>query len=83
MDSRERKNGAGALGARAALLLFLAALAARGTDDQATVERRLRDARKEFAGVDGYDFAVINDDIHRAVARVSAIICRSASCAAR
>jgi len=49
-------------------------LAARGTDDQATIERRLRDAQKEFAGVNGYDFAVVNDDIHRAVARVSAII---------
>ena len=49
-------------------------LARRGTDDPETVERRLHDAQQEFAGLNGYDFAVVNDDIHQAVAGVSAII---------
>ena len=42
-------------------------LRARGTDDEATIERRLANARREIEMAAGYDVHVINDELDRAV----------------
>lgn len=49
-------------------------LGGRGTEDPKTLALRLRNARDELAAVDGYQYVVVNDDLDRAVAQVSAII---------
>lgn len=45
----------------------------RGTDDDATIERRLARGREELAGAAWFDHLVINDDLERAVAEVEGI----------
>ncbi|MCB9528746.1 MAG: guanylate kinase [bacterium] len=45
----------------------------RGTDDDATIERRLTRGREELAGAAWFDHLVINDDLERAVAEVEGI----------
>jgi len=49
-------------------------LRGRGTEDAATVARRLRDALSELQEVERYEYVVVNDDLERAVAEVSSII---------
>jgi guanylate kinase len=69
-----------------ALLIFVQAptmddlasrLRARGTDDEATIERRLRNARRELELARDYDIHVINDEIDRAVDELAAILEKS------
>ena len=68
-----------------ALLVFIqvpslevleARLRARGTDDEATIERRLAAARRELEMASQYDVQVINDDLDRAVEELAAILIR-------
>jgi guanylate kinase len=49
-------------------------LEGRKTEDPATVRRRLDHAAAELAAVGEYGYAVVNDDLPLAVARVSAIL---------
>jgi guanylate kinase len=49
-------------------------LEGRNTEDAAAVRRRLDHAAEELAAVDEYGYAVVNDDLARAVARVCAIV---------
>jgi len=49
-------------------------LEGRNTEDPAAVRRRLDHAAAELAAVGEYGYAVVNDDLARAVVRVSAII---------
>ena len=69
-----------------ALLIFVhapspevleARLRARGTDDEATIQRRLANARREIALADRYDHQIINDDLDRAVDDLAAILTRN------
>jgi guanylate kinase len=59
-----------------------ARLRARGTDDELTIERRLRGARRELELASSYDVQVINDDLERAVGDLAAILTRK-GCGAR
>ena len=56
--------------------------AARGTDDEPTIERRLAGARRELELAASYDVHVINDDLDRAVDDLAAILTRN-GCGAR
>jgi guanylate kinase len=49
-------------------------LVSRAQDDQATIERRMRDALSEISHYDEYDFLVVNDDFARALAELRAIV---------
>jgi guanylate kinase len=49
-------------------------LETRRTEDRATLRRRLDRADEELAAVGEYDYAIVNDDLDHAVARVSAIL---------
>jgi guanylate kinase len=51
-----------------------ARLRARGTDNEATIERRLTNARREIEMAAGYDVHVINDELEPAVERLAAIL---------
>jgi guanylate kinase len=75
----------------AALLIFVqppspeileSRLRARGTDDEPTIERRLRGARREQELAASYDVHVINDDLDRAVEDIAAVLTRT-GCGAR
>jgi len=57
-------------------------LRARGTDDEATIERRLSGARRELEVAAGYDVHVINDELDRAVEELASILLRT-GCGAR
>ena len=46
----------------------------RGTEDEATLRRRLEQARRELARRGEYDHVVTNDDLDGAVARVKALL---------
>ena len=46
----------------------------RGTDDAATIEKRLRNATEEIEFADHYRFRVTNDDLDKAVAELEAIV---------
>ena len=46
----------------------------RGTEDEATIERRLRTARIEMEQATWFDHVVLNDDLERASQEVAAII---------
>jgi len=69
-----------------ALLIFLhapspesleARLRSRATDSEATILRRLANARAEVARADRYDHQIVNDDLHRAVEDLAAILTRN------
>ena len=69
-----------------ALLIFIqvpgeaeleARLRARGTDAEATIQRRLVNARAEIALAGKYDHQVLNDDLDRAVAELVSILSRN------
>jgi guanylate kinase len=49
-------------------------LRARGGSDEATIRRRLENARAELARAGEYQFEVINDDLESAVERLRAIV---------
>jgi guanylate kinase len=66
-----------------AILIFLAPpswpelarrLRSRGTEDEATVRRRLENARQELAKVEQYEYLIVNDRLREAVHRLRAII---------
>ncbi len=66
-----------------AVLIFLvppdvetlrARLDGRATDGEEVIRRRLENARKELARIDGYDYAVVNDDVERCVEDCLAVI---------
>jgi guanylate kinase len=69
-----------------ALLIFVhapspevleARLRSRATDDDATINRRLANARREIAQADRYDYQITNDDLERAVDELAAILTRN------
>ena len=49
-------------------------LRARGTDDEATIQRRLTNARRELELAKSYDVHVVNDDLDRCVDELAAIL---------
>ncbi len=51
-----------------------ARLAGRGTEDPATVARRLASAERELARRDEFDVRVVNDDLKQTVAALGAVI---------
>jgi guanylate kinase len=54
--------------------LLEARLRARGTDDEATIARRLTNARAELAVADQYDVQLINDDLDYAVEELASLL---------
>jgi guanylate kinase len=46
----------------------------RGTEDEATIQRRLANARKELERAGEYHYQVINDDLAAAVARLGELV---------
>jgi guanylate kinase len=53
---------------------LLERLRARKTEDHASVARRMLSALEEVRHAEDYQYVVVNDDLDRAVARVSAVI---------
>jgi guanylate kinase len=49
-------------------------LRSRSTDDEATIERRLRRAREELASAGQYDACIVNDDAEHALAELMALV---------
>ena len=49
-------------------------LVARGTDDKHVVEARMARANAEISHWDGYDYVLINDDVHRCFEQVLTIL---------
>ena len=49
-------------------------LRGRATDTESAIEGRLIRARQEYQEADFYDYLIINDDVERAAAKLSAII---------
>lgn len=49
-------------------------LEGRGTEAPEVVEKRLREAEREMAERDKYDFVVVNDEVDRAAAEISRLI---------
>ncbi|WP_048305477.1 guanylate kinase [Halomonas sp. PR-M31] len=49
-------------------------LSHRGTDDEATIARRMQDAVSEMAHFDEYDHVIINDDFDSALTQLIAVI---------
>jgi guanylate kinase len=49
-------------------------LRARGLDDEAQVEKRLANAAREIGEVSHYDYAIINEDLERALGALNAIV---------
>ncbi len=48
-------------------------LRARSQDDDATIARRMGDARREMSHFDEYDHLIVNDDFERALDALSAV----------
>lgn len=46
----------------------------RGTDDEVTIQKRLKNAREEIELADRYQHRVVNDDIDRAVGEIMEIV---------
>ncbi|KRK74301.1 guanylate kinase [Lacticaseibacillus nasuensis JCM 17158] len=49
-------------------------LAGRGTEDEATIDSRIKKAATEIAMMENYDYAVVNDKVNLAVRRIERII---------
>ncbi|HSM29376.1 MAG TPA: hypothetical protein VK854_01630, partial [Woeseiaceae bacterium] len=49
-------------------------LRSRGTDSEAVIERRLRDARSDMSHWDEFDYVIFNDDLDQAVADLEAVL---------
>lgn len=58
-------------------------LSSRGTDDSATIDRRMRDATSEMSHLNEYDHIIINDDFNEAAAGLEAIVLSERSRLAR
>jgi len=54
--------------------VLLDRLKARKTEDRASLARRMMSALEELRHAEDYQYVVVNDDLDRAVARVSAVI---------
>jgi guanylate kinase len=52
-----------------------ARLRGRGTDSDEQIHNRLELAQSELGAIHGFDFAVVNDDLHECVATVAEVIC--------
>ncbi|MGC8643637.1 MAG: guanylate kinase [Isosphaeraceae bacterium] len=52
-------------------------LRSRGTDDEATIKRRLANAVRELELSKGYDIHVVNDDLDRSVLELAEILARN------
>lgn len=48
-------------------------LRGRSQDDEATIARRMREARQEMSHYDEYDYLVVNDDFERALDQLAAV----------
>jgi guanylate kinase len=59
--------------------VLLERLKARRTEDRASLARRMMNALEELRHAEDYQYVVVNDDLDRAVARVSAVIDAEAS----
>jgi guanylate kinase len=57
-------------------------LRSRGTDDEATIARRLANAQRELEAAESYDVHVINDELDLAVEELASILLRT-GCGAR
>jgi guanylate kinase len=53
---------------------LLGRLTGRGTEDRASVARRLRSALEELQVVEEFDYVVVNDDLERCVETIRAIV---------
>jgi guanylate kinase len=49
-------------------------LRARGLDDEAQIEKRLANAAREIGEVSHYDYAIINEDLEKALGALDAIV---------
>jgi guanylate kinase len=49
-------------------------LRSRGTDTEAVIERRLRDALADMSHWDEFDYVIFNDDLDQAVADLEAVL---------
>ncbi|MEZ4446540.1 MAG: guanylate kinase [Polyangiaceae bacterium] len=49
-------------------------LRGRGTEDEATTQRRLQNAKREIAHYGLFDYVIVNDDVEAASARLNAIV---------
>jgi len=49
-------------------------LRSRGTDSEAVIERRLRDALSDMSHWDEFDYVIINDELDKAVADLEAVL---------
>jgi len=49
-------------------------LRGRGTDDEATIRKRLKNATKEMAAAAKYAHRIVNDDLNRAYAELRALV---------
>jgi len=58
------------------LAILEARLRERGTDDEATIARRLRNARYEIEAAKGYDVQLVNDDLESCVDALAATLAR-------
>lgn len=52
-------------------------LSCRGTDSPETIARRIAAARDEMRHVDEFDYVIINDDLHQALANLRSVISSS------
>jgi guanylate kinase len=52
-------------------------LRARGSEDEATVRRRLETARAELARAAGYQYQIVNDDLARAAAELRTVVAQA------
>lgn len=46
----------------------------RGTDAQNVIEKRMKTAKEEIMMMENYDYAVVNDEVDNAVAKIKAIV---------
>jgi len=46
----------------------------RGTDSEDTIDKRMKVAREEIEMMASYDYAVVNDEVYKAVERIKSII---------
>ncbi len=49
-------------------------LRGRGTEDEETIALRMKNAEKEIAAVDGYQYLLVNDDLEEAVMTLKSVI---------
>jgi guanylate kinase len=60
----------------ASLETYEARLRKRGTEDEASIQKRLAGARRELARASEYDYQIVNEDLDKAVAEFRAILKR-------